>query len=129
MELSNNLNEIVANLQKQDVYSILCSFLYDLKDVPEYSTLSELCYLTDTDSFMHLVNYFGGKTVRFPDKKELADLIQVLLLFQYYEVEKRHWKDAVVLAGFDPSKGKFAKNQLDRLKETMKKYNFGNRTY
>ena len=63
------------------------------------------------------------------DKKELADLVQVLLLFQYYEIEKRPWKDAVLLAGFPPSKGKYAKNQLGRLKETLKKYNFGNRTY
>ena len=37
--MSNNLNEVVANMQKQDVYSILCSFLYDLKDVPEYAVV------------------------------------------------------------------------------------------
>lgn len=127
--MADNFNDIVSNLNKQDVFSILCSFLYDLKEVPEYSTLSELCYVLDVESFMHLINYFAGRTIRIPDKKELADLVQVLLLFQYYEIEKRPWKDAVLLAGFPPSKGKYAKNQLGRLKETLKKYNFGNRTY
>ena len=125
----SELNEIVSNLQKQDVYAIVCSFLYDLKDIPEYSTLSELCYLLNKESFMNLINYFGGQTVRIPTKQELSDMIQILLLFQFYEIEKRPWKDAVLLAGFDSSKGKYAKNQLEKLKETMAKYNFGNRTY
>lgn len=124
-----NVNEIISKLQKKDIYAILCSFLYDLKDVPEYATLSELCYLLDTESFLHLINYFSGQTIKIPTKQEFSDLMQVLLLFQYYEVEKRPWKDAVQLAGFSSSHGKSAKNKLAKLKETVKKYNFGNRTY
>ena len=127
--MTEGVNEIVSKLQKKDVYSILCSFIYDLKDVPEYAMLSELCYLLDTDSFLHLINYCSGQTIRIPTKEEFSDLVQVLLLFQYYEVEKYTWKDAVSLAGFPPSKGKFAKNKLEQLKKTIKKYNFGNRNY
>ncbi len=127
--MTENVNEIVSKLQKKDIYAILCSFLYDLKEVPEYATLSELCYLLDTDSFLHLINYCAGQTITIPTKQEFSDLIQVLLLFQYYEVEKYSWKDAVSMAGFSSSKGKSAKNKLNKLKETIKKYNFGNRNY
>jgi len=122
-----NTTELVSELSKQDVYAVMCSFLYDLRQVPEYSTLSELCYLLDPKSFQNLINYFGGKTFRVPSKEELKDCVQVLRLFQYYEVEHRPWKDAVVLAGFPTSSGKSAKNKLEKLKETMEQYNFGNR--
>ena len=127
--MTENVNEIISKLQKKDIYAVICSFLYDLKDVPEYSTLSELCYLLDTESFLHLINYCSGQTITIPTKQEFSDLVQVLLLFQFYEIEKRPWKDAVKLAGFSSSKGKAAKNKLDKLKQTIKQYNFGNRSY
>ena len=52
-----------------------------------------------------------------------------MLTASFYEVEKYSWKDAVSMAGFSSSKGKSAKNKLNKLKETIKKYNFGNRNY
>ena len=127
--MPKTVDELVSKMQEQDVYSIICSFLYDLKNIPEYTTLSELCYLLDVESFLKLIKYFGGQTVTVPTKEELVDTIQVLLLFQYYEVEHRPWKDAVTLAGFDSNRGKGAGNKLNRLKETLEKYNFGNRNY
>ena len=48
---------------------------------------------------------------------------------QYYEIEKRPWKDCVKLAGLDTSSGKLAHNKLEKLKNTMTTYNFGNRSY
>ena len=127
--MSNTPSELVSKMQEQDVYSVICSLLYDLKRVPEYTTLSELCYLLDVDSFLKLIKYFGGQTIKIPTKEELSEVIQILLLFQYSEVEKRPWKDAVLLAGFDSNRGKGAHNKLDKLKETLTKYNFGNRNY
>ena len=129
MKDTPNLSEIISNLRKSDVYSVLCSFLYDLHKVPEYTTLSELCYLLDIDSFMNFIKYFAGKTVKVPTKKEFSDAMQVLLLFQYYEIEKRPWKDCLTMCEIPTSKGKLMHNKLDKLKETMKKYNFGNREY
>ena len=127
--MADNINELMSRLTKPDVYSVLCSFLYDLKEVPEYTTLSELCYLVDIDSFMNLLQYFEGQTIKIPTKEEFTEVAQILLLFQYYEIEKRPWKDCVRLVGLDTSSGKMAHNRLDKLKETMGKYNFGNRQY
>ena len=55
--------------------------MYDLRKVPEYTTLSELCYLLDVESFMKLLKYFGGQTIKIPTKEEFSDIIQVLLLY------------------------------------------------
>ena len=129
MKDTPNLSEVMSNLRKSDVYSILCRFLYDLHQIPEYTTLSELCYLLDIDSFMNFIKYFSGKTIKVPTKKEFSDAMQVLLLFQYYEIEKRPWKDCLIMCDIPTSKGKLMHNKLDKLKETMQKYNFGNREY
>ena len=107
----------------------MLSLLYDLRKVKEYATISELCYTLDIDSFMKLIDTFGGQTVTVPTKQELAELIQVVRLFEYFEVEGRPWKESVQRAGLNSSEGKKAANKLSALKETMKKYKFGNREY
>ena len=127
--MSNTASELVSKIEEQDIYAILCSFLYDLKQVPEYSIISELCYLCDVNSFKKLMVYLGGRTIRIPTKEEFSEVMQTLLLFQYYEVEKRPWKECVLKAGFDSKSGKMAKNRLEKLKQTIENINIGNRTY
>lgn len=127
--MSENANEIIGRLKDRDVYSILCSLLFDIRNVPQYSTLSELCYILDVDSFLNLIQYMEGKTIKIPTKQEFADCIQTLRLFQYSEIEKRPWKDCVLLAGFKPGEGKLAKCKLNRLMQTLEETNIGNREY
>lgn len=124
-----DINQVFMNMQTSDTYSLLCSFLYEMKNIPGYSPLSELCYMLDRDSFEKLLIYFEGKTVTFPTKEEFVDAVRMVKLYQYYEVEKRPWKDCVLLAGYESSSGKLAHNKLEKLKETLEKYNFGNRNY
>lgn len=122
-------SEIISDLQQKDVYSILCSLLYDMTKIPEYSIISELCYILDVDSFMKLIKYFKGQTIRIPTEEEFCEAIKILLLYHYSEIEKRSWKDSLALAGFSSSSGKLAHNKLDKLKETLQSYNVGNRDY
>ena len=127
--MEQNANELFLSIEDEDTYALICNFLYDIKDIPEYATISELCYLLDKNSFKNIVRYFGGRSFTVPTKKEIAEAIQVIKLYNFYEIEKRPWKDAVLLAGFSSSSGKMAKNKLEKLKATMKKYNVGNRNY
>lgn len=122
--------QITSEIKKLDVYAILCSLLYELHKVPEYSVISEMCYIIkDRESIDKFLSYFSGTTVTFPTKEEFDHAMQVLLLYHYSEVEKRPWKDALALAGYPSSKGKKAHNELNALKETLEKYNIGNRNY
>lgn len=128
--MADTVSEIVGSMTSADVYSALLSFLYDLKNIPEYTLLSELCYLIkDVDSFLNVITYFSGQTVKFPTEEELSDAIQVLKLYQFHEVEGRPWKDAIKLAGFDTSSGKMAMNKLNKLKKAISQYNYNNRNY
>lgn len=122
--MSSNLSETMSKLCDSSIYSVILSFLYELRQIPEYSLLSELSFLCDKDSFLALIGYFQGCTIRIPTQEEFNEAISVLLLFQYYEIEHRDWKEAVVLSGFNTSSGKAAHNKLDKLKEMMNKYNF-----
>ena len=41
-------------LTQPDVYALICEGLYALKDYKKYSTISELSYLLDRESFIKL---------------------------------------------------------------------------
>lgn len=128
--MADTVDEIVKSMNDSDIYSAMLGFLYELHEIPQFSLLSELIYMVnDKESFLNILEGFAGKTVRFPTEEELADSLQVLKLYHFYENEHRTWKDSVKLAGFDSSSGKLATNKLNALKETIKKYNYGNRSY
>lgn len=124
-----SVSDLLSKFKEQDVYAVLCSYLYEFKEIPEYSILCELAYLLNDKSFINLIKYFEGQTLHIPTKEEFQSGIRVLLLLQYYEIEKKPWKDSLKLAGFQSSEGRVAQNKLNKLKETLTKYNYGNRNY
>lgn len=85
----------LEELSKTDVYSMMLFVLYKINDLPEYSTLSELCYLLDNKSLMNLLEYYGGKTITIPTKEEMKDVLNALLLYQLINIEGKEYKDAV----------------------------------
>lgn len=125
----SSVTHLLSKFKKQDIYAVLCSYLFEFKELPEYSTLCELAYLVDVDSFSNLIKYFEGQTVKIPTREEFQTAIRTLLLLQYYEVEKRPWKESLKEAGFQSSEGRAAQNRLNKLKEAITKYNYGNRNY
>jgi hypothetical protein len=127
--MTDGINKVLSKFKEQDVYALLCGYLFEFKNVPEYSVISELAYLLDRESFVNLIDYFEGQTFKVPTKKDFQNAVRTLLLLQYYEIEGRPWKDSLVAAGFDTSDGRAAQIQLKKLKTTLEKYNFTSRTY
>lgn len=127
--MTDGINKVLSKFKEQDVYALLCGYLFEFKNVPEYSIISELAYLLDRESFVNLIDYFEGQTFKVPTKKDFQNAIRTLLLLQYYEIEGRPWKDSLVAAGFDTSDGRAAQIQLKKLKTTLEKYNFTSRAY
>jgi len=78
----SNIIKSLEELDKKDIYSLILFVLYKLKDNPEYSTLSELIYILDNDSFIRFLNYFGGQTIAVPT---VSDMKEVLSAICYYE--------------------------------------------
>jgi len=82
-EIKISLNK----LSKQDTYSMLLFTLYQLREDPKYSILSELCYLLDRPNLNRLLAYCGGMTITIPTAKELRLMLQALVLYQHVYLE------------------------------------------
>lgn len=127
--MTDGINKVLSKFKEQDVYALLCGYLFEFKNIPEYSVISELAYLLDRDSFVNLIDYFEGQTFTVPTKKDFQNAIRTLLLLQYFEIEGKPWKEALLEAGFDTSDGRAAQIQLNKLKGTLDKYNFDTHSY
>lgn len=87
--------ESLNALNKTDVYSMLLFTLYKLQDLPEYSTLCELCYVLDNDNLTKLLAYYGGMTIKIPTLQEMRLVVQALLLYQYVNMENGDFAEAL----------------------------------
>lgn len=77
-----NIDKALEELNKQDIYSLILFVLYRLKNVSEYSILSELVYILDNDSFSRFMSYFEGQTIKIPRIQDLKDIVNALLFYE-----------------------------------------------
>ena len=114
----------LKSLKEVDVYSLVLFALFQLREIPEYSTLSELAYvIRDKESFYNLLDYFGGVTIRIPTKKELQLVTNALLIYQCVKVEKDSFSTAVNKVGsIDNPQLKEIKGIYGKLCEILDKY-------
>jgi len=89
----------ILKLKQTDIYSLLLFVLFKLRDLPEYSTLSELAYVIDKDNLLKLCEYFGGLTIKIPTINELQSIVYSLTIYQYVNVEGKTFKEALDLIG------------------------------
>jgi hypothetical protein len=116
-------------LNRQDIYSVASALLYLLKDNPKYKSISELFYLTDYDSFIRLIKYFGGQEIRIPTFEELDEVLRMLLVYQYSEVEGLPWKEVLDKSGIPEEESLSTRSKLIVLKKFLGEYKIGGRDY
>ena len=92
--MKTNLKQNLNTLQLSDVYSLMFFILYKVQDIPEYATVSELCYLLDGSNLTRLLTYFAGQTIKIPTESEISILANALLLYQYINVDGLSLTDA-----------------------------------
>lgn len=120
--LKDKLNE----LKEKDIWTFILFLLYKTKDIPEYSSLSQLCYILNKDELFKLCEYFGGTTIKIPTLDELEIIVYSLLLYQYVEIENKPMQDAMdIVLNKAPKK---YKNKIitlySQIEELVKNYNF-----
>ena len=89
-----NIIKALEQLDKKDIYCLILFFLYRLKEIPEYSTLSELIYILDNESFIKFLNYYGGKTIKVPNVDDLSIILDALLIYEKQQNDKLSIEDA-----------------------------------
>lgn len=110
-------------LNKTDIYSLMLFTLYKMKEVPEYSTLSELCYVLDGDNLSKFLSYFGGMTITVPTLSDMRLLVQALLLYQYVNIEEGEFNEALKALADEFTEDQI-KEVYDKIVEVIKDYDF-----
>lgn len=108
-------------LSEKDTYSLILFILFKLKDLPEYSSISELIYILDKKNFLSLCEYFGGQTIRIPTFDELKETLAVLRLYELVEVEGKLLQDAYPICGYKTYAD--AQYNLNKVRKIIKNYN------
>ncbi len=97
----STIRKELDNLKMTDTFSLILFVLYKIRDVDEYSTLSELAYILDKDTLLNLCEYFGGLTIKIPTIEEIDSIVNSLLLYQYINIDGYSYKEAINKIGFD----------------------------
>jgi hypothetical protein len=121
--MKKETKEKLQSMQMTDVYSLLLFALYKIKDLPEYSTLSEMAYIMDGDSLFKFMEYFGGKTIRIPTLAEFKVVVEALLLYQYVNLEGISYNQALKLLDTSEASLKDIKNCYASMVEILNTYN------
>ena len=114
----------IENLKQTDFYSILLFSLFKMTNNPEYSSLSQLCYVLDKENLLNLCEYFGGQTIYIPTTKELESLIYSMLLYQYVKIDGMEYEKALELIGHESCELRQVKKQYQTLCKIMDRYTF-----
>ena len=123
--MSSTLKNDLDKLKMTDTFSLILFVLYKMRDVNEYSAISELAYILDKDSLLNLCEYFGGTTIKIPTIEELESIINSLLLYQYINIDGYSYNDAINKIGFDSFQLRQVKKDYTKICSILSKYSFG----
>lgn len=92
--MKNSIRSNLDTMHLSDVYSLMLFLVYKVQDIPEYMTLSELCYILDGNNLTRLFTYFAGRTVTFPTEEEFVIMTNALLMYQSIDLDGKSFVDA-----------------------------------
>ena len=117
------IKEELLKLKEMDIYSLVLFALFKLRDIPEYSALSEMAYILDKKNLLKLCEFFGGMTITIPTIAELESLVYSLVLYQYVDIEGMDYEDAVKIIGHKSSDLRKVKSDYSKLRDILNQYN------
>lgn len=118
------IKEELEKLKSVDIYSLIMFAMFKLKDIPEYSTLSELVYILDKNNLLKLCEYFGGLTIQIPTIEDLEYIVYGLLVYQYVNIDNIEYEKAMKQISTRAKDLKKVKHTYNKLVEILNEYNF-----
>jgi hypothetical protein len=83
-----------------DILKLFCMFkLNRPQHAKNWEPLNEVFNRFGIRTFVELLDIFDGKTIRFPTRKEIKDLIMAALCYYYKEIENKSWDEIKTLLG------------------------------
>lgn len=114
----------IAKLKESDAWSFLLFALFRTREIPEYTSLSELIYILDKDCLLKLCEYFGGQTISIPTITELEEMIYGLLLYELIDVDKLSEEEALKKLPENTLNKKQLQQAYIKIKEVLTAYEF-----
>ena len=121
------IKERLLTFKDADMWSLILFALYKIKDLPEYSSISELAYVLDKENLLKLCEYFGGLKIRIPTIDELEELVYALVLYQHVNIDSMEYDEAVKMLGEKTSNFRSIKSSYEKICEILKNYEFSSR--
>ena len=121
------INSKLNNLKESDIWSFILFALFKMREIPEYSAISELAYILDKTNLINLCEYFGGLTITIPTIEELEITIQSLIVYQYIEVDKLTYDEAVAKINISDANSRKLKNAFIQIKDVLNNYSLKTR--
>ena len=118
------IKEELDKLKSVDIYSLLLFALFKIRDIPEYSSLSELAYVLDKTNLLRLCEYFGGLTIKIPTISDLESMVYTLVLYQLVDIDGMDYDEAVKQIGHNSSDLRRVKSDYVRMKSVLDNYDF-----
>lgn len=89
-------NKVIEEINdSQDLYYVSIILLSLLTGSNTYSNIPELALLLDSESFMNLIDYYGGVSLKIPTKEEVSNSLKAVLVYYYADVLGYSMKDAI----------------------------------
>lgn len=114
----------LKTLKETDQYALMMFVLYKMTGVKEYSAISELAYILDKQNFFNLCTIFGGRTIKIPTVTEMLSLSNIMLLYQYVNIDGRSYDSAVKAIGFRSSELRNVKSIYLQVCKILDEYKF-----
>lgn len=116
-----------TRLQDVDVYSLILFALYKIREVPEFSAISELAYTLDKKNLLRLCEYFGGRTIKIPTLEDIEDMTYALLLYQMVDIEHKDLDASIEELGYKPIDLRLLKSNYYAMKSVLSNYEISER--
>ena len=123
--MSNKEN--LTKLSETDLWSLVLFTLFKMRDLPEYSSLSELVYLLPKESVIQLCQYYGGMTITIPTLDELEEMLYTLLLYKKIEIDKIDYDKALSELSLSQWEESKVKKQYEKVHRILDRYEFKSR--
>ena len=120
--MSTQTTKDLEKLKEKDLISLILFFIYKLSKDPEYSTISELIYVLDKESLYKLCSTFGGCTLKIPTINELKTLTNVLLIYQYVNIDGLSFVKACEMLNVDTKNRKEVLKLYEKVMEIVSSY-------
>lgn len=122
--IRTNLNK----LKESDIWSFVLFTLFKIREIPEYSSLSELAFILDKSELLKLCEYFGGQTITIPTIDDLEITLYGLLLYELVEVEKVPYDEAMESISSPTLNLKKVRGSYIKIKNILTSYELSSRS-